>query len=70
MIITAPWWFFLGMLSVKLGLGPGDISPKNLDLIFTVEMAISGLINAFILYLLGLLLTTGFKYLSSRKSKF
>jgi hypothetical protein len=48
---------------------PEILSNKNLDLLFIVEMAIGALINAFILYLLGFLLTKAFNYLSSIKPK-
>jgi hypothetical protein len=68
MILTAPWgvlfMFLPGMLGISV---PELLSPKNGDLLLTVEFAIGGLINAFILYLLGFLLTKAFNSLSSRK---
>ena len=69
LILTAPWGFLLMILSAQLGMGPGEISSHKSSLLFNVEFAIGGLINAFILYLLGFLLTKAFNYLSSRKPK-
>ena len=68
MVLTAPWGVLLMFLPGILGISvPELLSNKNEDLLFTVEYAIGGLINAFILYLLGFLLTKAFNYLSSRK---
>lgn len=68
MILTAPWGLLFMFLPGMLGISTPDLlSNKNLDLLFTVEFAVGGLINAFILYLLGFLLTKAFNYLSSRK---
>jgi hypothetical protein len=64
MILTVPWWLFVLFLPARLGIEPG--SPTS-DLIFDIGLAVGGLINAFILYLLGFLLTKAFNYLSSRK---
>jgi len=63
MILTAPWGFLLMILAAQLGLGPGELEPHKLNALFVVEFAIGGLINAFILYLLGFLLTKAFNYL-------
>lgn len=67
MILTAPWGFFLMILAARLGLGPGELEPRQLDAMFVVEYAIGGLINAFILFLLVYLLVKGFRYLMGRK---
>lgn len=68
MILTAPWGLLLMFLPAQFGIMVDDIAPHN-DLLFIVEMAIGGLINAFILYLLGFLLTKAFNYLSTTKPK-
>lgn len=68
MILTFPWLFFLAVLSVKLGLGPGDLEPHKLDLVFSAEIVVGALINAVILYLLGFLLTKAFNYFSSKRN--
>jgi hypothetical protein len=67
MILTAPWGTFLMFLPGMLGIVTGEPGSPTSDLLFIVEFAIGGLINAFILYLLGFLLTKAFNYLSSRK---
>jgi hypothetical protein len=67
MILTAPWGTFLMFLPGILGIVIGEPGSPTSDLLFIVEFAIGGLINAFILYLLGFLLTKAFNYLSSRK---
>ena len=70
MILTAPWGLLFMFLPGILGISaPEILSNKNLDLLFIVEFAVGGLINAFILYLLGVLLTKAFNYLSSTKPK-
>ena len=70
MILTAPWGLLLMFLPGMLGIGIHEIlSNKCIDLLWTIEMAIGGLINAFILYLLGALLTKAFNYLSSRREQ-
>ena len=63
LVLTAPWGFLLTILSAQLGMGPGEISAHDADLLFIVEYGIGGLINSFILYLLGFLLTKAFNYL-------
>jgi len=64
MILTAPWGLLFMFLPGMLGIStPELLSNKNQNLLFTVEFAIGGLINAFILYLLGFLLTKAFNYL-------
>ena len=68
MILTAPWGLLFMVLPAQFGIMADDIAPHN-DLLFIVEMAIGGLINAFLLYLLGFLLAKAFNHLSSRKSK-
>ena len=67
MILTAPWWFFLAWLFFKLGLVGGEMGPHDRDLLFIFYAVFGALINAFILYLLGFLLTKAFKYFSSKK---
>jgi hypothetical protein len=68
MILTAPWGLLLMFLPGMFGISVHEVlSPKNVDLLFIVEMAIGGLINAFILYLLVFLLTRAFNYRSSRE---
>ena len=67
MILTAPWGLLLMFLPGMLGISPPELlSNKNNDLLFIAEYAIGGLINAFILYLLGFLLTKAFNYLSQQ----
>jgi hypothetical protein len=67
MILTAPWGFLFMVLLTQLGIATGEIaSHKNDDLFFNVGMALGALVNAFILYLLGFLVTKAFKYLSSK----
>lgn len=67
MILTAPWgilfMFLPGLLGIKIS-EPG--SPAG-ELLFNVEYAVGGLINSFILYVLGFLLTRAFNYISSRR---
>ena len=64
MILTAPWGFLLMILPGQLGIVTFDpASHQHDDLIFNVAYALGGLINAFILYLLGFLLTKAFNYL-------
>jgi hypothetical protein len=54
--------FLPGMLGIKT-FEPGT---RESELMFLAVMAIGGLINAFILYLLGFLLTKAFRHLSSK----
>ena len=64
LILTAPWGFLLMILPVQLGIVTFDpASHQHDDLIFNVAYTLGGLINAFILYLLGFLLTKAFNYL-------
>ena len=68
MILTAPWGLLFMFLPGMFGIAtPEILSNKNLDLLFTIELAIGGLINAFILYFLGLGLAKAYRYLSSNK---
>lgn len=70
MILTAPWGLLLMFLPGLLGISiPETLSKENQDLLLTAEFAIGGLINAFMLYLLGLLLTKVYNHFSSGKSK-
>ena len=69
MILTAPWWIFLAWLFFKLGIVTTAISNNDGELLFIFYAVFSALINAFILYLLGFLLTKAFNYLSSTKPK-
>ena len=65
MILSAPWSILLFYLVIPMV--SGGYGSSELHLPYIVAIVIGGLINAFILYLLGLLVTTIFKYLSSRK---
>ena len=67
MILTAPWGLLLMFLPGMLGIKISEPGSPTSELLFIVEYAIGGLINAFILYLLGFLLTKAFHYVSSRK---
>lgn len=66
MILSAPWLFFFMVLDPKLGLGPGQLETAKLDLVFSAEVALGALINAFVLFLLGYLGTKAFNYLRSK----
>ena len=71
-ILTSPWYLLLFYFLIPMLIGPARLgSETSLDfvLISIVSMGIGAAINAFLLYLLGFLLTKAFKYLSSRKSK-
>lgn len=70
MVLTAPWGTFLMFLPGLLGIKTFEPGTRESELIFLGGMAVGGLINAFILYLLGFLLTKAFRYLSSKKQKF
>ena len=69
MILTAPWNVFTTSLALKLSDEPGKGPGNEYQLLFIIGIVISALINAFILYLLGFLLTKAFNYLSSIKPK-
>ena len=65
LILTAPWWDFFASLVYESGIVTGEALRHGLlSLFYEVSGA---LINAFILYLLGFLLTKAFNHLSSRK---
>ena len=68
MILTAPWGLLLMLLPGILGIKTFEPGSHESELILNAGFAIGGLINAFILYLLGFLLTKAFKYLSSIKN--
>jgi hypothetical protein len=65
MILTAPWWIIMVWVNFKSGIITGEALHGGL--LFNFYAVVSALINAFILYLLGFLLTKAFNYLSSRK---
>jgi hypothetical protein len=67
MILTAPWGLLLMFLPGMLGIKIAEPGSPTGELLFIVEYAIGGLINAFILYLLGFLMTKAFNYFSSKK---
>ena len=67
MILSAPWSFLLFFLVIPV-VNSGQ-APSNHHLPYVIAIVIGALINAFILYLLGVLLTTVFNYLSSIKPK-
>ena len=74
MILVAPWFYLFVYLNVLLGINFTHevVGSKNIDyrsIVDNVDIALSVLINAFILYLLGFLLTKAFNYLSSTKPK-
>jgi len=68
MILTAPWGFFLMILSAQAGFGPGELDAQKLNAMFVVEYGIGGLINSVILFLLAYLVTKAFRYFMSRES--
>jgi hypothetical protein len=72
MILTLPWWWIIMWIIIMLShiFFPSDISTSaGMGYsIFKVILVFSALINAFILYWLGFLLTKAFNYLSSGKS--
>ena len=67
MILTAPWGVLFMFLPGMLGIKTAEPGSPTSDLLFNVEFAVGGLINAFILYLLVFLLTKAFLYVSSGK---
>lgn len=70
-ILGTPWWILVGLLAGLLApLVPGRLDMGlNGDSLFTIGFAIGAVINAFLLYLLGFLLTKAFNYLLSIKPK-
>ena len=70
-VLSSPWYFFLFYFFIPLVMGEvGTRTSKDFILMGIVSMAIGALINAFILYLLGFLLTKAFNYFSSKNPKF
>ena len=70
MILVAPWFYLFLFLNIPLGLNfmHETVGSKNVDyrnIVDNVETALSILINVFILYFLGLLLTKAYWHLSS-----
>ena len=70
MILVAPWFYLFTYLNVVLGLNVMHevAGSKNIDyrtIIDNVLTALSVLINTFILYFLGVLLTWAYKSFSS-----
>ena len=71
-ILSSPWYWLLFYFLIPLVLGEGamgKLASKDFILMGIVATAIGALINAFILYILGFLLTKAFNYLSSTKPK-
>jgi hypothetical protein len=64
LILTAPWGLLLMFLPSQFGISVPELASR--DLFFIGEMGIGALINAFILYWLGFLLTKAFKHLTSK----
>jgi len=69
MIITAPWGFLFMLLPGMFGLSVPEMALNTQNLIFSVEYGLGGLINTFILYLLGFSLTKAFNYIAPIKPK-
>jgi hypothetical protein len=67
MMLSLPWSFLLFFFVIPVV--NGGQAPSNYNLSYIVAIVVGGLINAFILYLLGLLVTKTYDYFSSRKSK-
>ncbi len=70
MILIAPWFYLITYLSFVLGLAPTRevLGSTNIDyrnIFDNVLVVLSVLINVFILYFLGLLLTKAYRSLSS-----
>ena len=68
-VLSCPWYLFLFYFLIPLVIGEvamGKLTSKDFILMGIVAVAIGALINAFILYLLGFLLTKAFNYLSSK----
>ena len=71
-ILSSPWYLLLFYIVIPLVVGEagmGKLGSGDFILFGIVATAIGALINAFILYWLGFLLTKAFTYLSSRKPK-
>ena len=74
LILIAPWFYLFLFLNEPLGINfmHEVAGSKNVDyrtIVDNIEIALSVLINAFILYLLGFLLAKAFNYRSSIKLK-
>ena len=70
-LLTSPWYLVLFYILIPMIIGQarmGGVTSNDFVLISIVSMAIGAAINAFLLYLLGFLLTKAFNYLSSRRS--
>jgi hypothetical protein len=66
-LLSSPWYFFLFYFLIPLVIGGVDqFGSKDFILLGSVAIAIGALINAFILYFLGFLLTKAFNYLSQK----
>jgi hypothetical protein len=69
-ILTAPWWLlYYTILPEAIMLPVMKLLPGTGETPLFILMALGGLINAFILYILGFLLTKAFNYVSSTKPK-
>ena len=69
-LFSSPWYLLLFYILIPSAFGGvGDFETRDFILLGLVSMAIGGLINAVILYLLGFLLGKGFNYLSSRRTR-
>lgn len=62
MILTFPWGTLLMFLFAQLLMAFGLEPPKYGELTFSAAMAIGGIVNAFIVYLLGFLLTKALNF--------
>jgi hypothetical protein len=66
-ILSSPWYFLLFYFLIPLVMGGvGELGSKDFILIGVGAMVIGALINAYILYFLGFLLTKAFNYLSQQ----
>jgi hypothetical protein len=68
--LSSPWYLLLFYIVLPMVMGGVDqFESKDFILMSVVATATGAFINAFILYLLGFLLTKAFNYLSSTKPK-
>jgi hypothetical protein len=68
-VLSSPWYFLLFYFLIPLVIGEaamGKLAEKDFILMGIVSVAIGALINAFILYLLGFLLTKAFNYVRQK----
>ncbi|HQY67655.1 MAG TPA: hypothetical protein PLD38_10275 [Pyrinomonadaceae bacterium] len=65
MVLTAPWWILLAWIVFESGIVTGEA--LHSESLFTFYAVFGAIINACILYLLGVALTKAFNYVSSKK---